>query len=99
MQVAEVPEAYLLRQNWPNPFNAVTQISFHLPNSGRVRLILSNLLGQKIRILLDDHLNPGEYRLAWDGTDQEGFPLPSGLYLMTLRTDHHSFSRKVILAR
>ena len=99
IQAAQVPETYLLRQNWPNPFNAVTHVSFYLPNSGRVQLILSNLLGQKIRILLDDNLKPGEYRIPWDGTDQDGYPLPSGLYVITLRTGHQSFSRKVILAR
>jgi serine protease AprX len=99
VQWIQGPEDYLLIQNWPNPFNTVTQISFHLPEPGRVQLNLSNLMGQKIRVLLDDILDSGVYQLAWDGTNQRGLPLPSGLYLITLRTRHHLISRKAILVR
>jgi serine protease AprX len=99
VQWIQDPENYLLMQNWPNPFNTSTQISFQVPESGRVQLSLSNLAGQRIGILLDDRLNAGEYRLTWDGTNQQGMPLPSGLYVITLRTPHHLISRKAVLVR
>jgi len=80
----DVPEAqpftYALRANVPNPFNPVTKITFELPEAGRVTLAVFDIRGRRVRQLVDEAKQPGRYDVDWNGTDDNGHRLASGVY-------------------
>jgi hypothetical protein len=94
-----VPDRPALRQNWPNPFNASTTISFRLPSAGRVTLTVFNAAGQKVRQLTDGHFPFGRHALVWDGRDDGGRNAASGMYFCRLRGDGFHESIKMLLLR
>ena len=73
------PSNFSLKQNFPNPFNPLTQISFTIKDAGRVRLAVYNLLGQEVALLVNDLLQPGNYNSVWDASGQS-----SGIYFIKL---------------
>jgi hypothetical protein len=78
------PGAYTLGQNTPNPFNAETTIRFDLPDGSEVRLIVYDLAGRKVRTLVQNYQEPGRHTVGWDGRDEEGRNVASGVYLYRL---------------
>lgn len=74
----------LLYQNSPNPFNAETEIRFHLPQNASVELTIYSITGQTVRKLTQGDRNAGHHVLVWDGTNEQGVPLPSGVYFSRL---------------
>ncbi len=95
----EPPSAFQLFQNVPNPFNASTVIRFDLQVSGRAKLTIYNILGQNVKTYAEDHLSPGTHSITWDGRDDNGRAVPSGVYLYRLTTDRFSDSRKMTLLK
>jgi hypothetical protein len=96
MAIDSSPEAVSLQQNFPNPFNGTTVIRFKVARSDEVVLALYNVLGQRVRILVDDTLLPGEYQVTWDGRDNAGRLLASGVYLYRLRTGPEVLNRRLV---
>ncbi|MBC8192591.1 MAG: T9SS type A sorting domain-containing protein [Candidatus Marinimicrobia bacterium] len=74
-----VPEGYALG-NYPNPFNPTTNIAFRIPEAQQVQLVIYNQRGQHVTTLVDQSLNAGEYQVVWNGLNQKGRPVSSGLY-------------------
>ena len=85
-----LPKEYSLRGNYPNPFNARTVISFALPKDSRVSLDIYNILGQKVKTLVNGMMPAGYHNLEWDGTDHNGLGVSSGVYLYKLKADDFS---------
>ena len=84
-QAAGVPEAFRLRGNWPNPFNASTIIAFDVARTAPVHLVVYDALGRRVRTLhRGETLAAGHYRAPWNGRDDEGRPTASGVYLYRL---------------
>jgi len=94
-----LPHSYLLKQNYPNPFNPETRIEYNLKKDGWVKLEVFNILGQKIFTLVDQHEQKGNHFVTWNGTDQEGKPLPSGIYFYQITTDNFQKANKMILLK
>ena len=94
-----LPASFALSQNTPNPFNAQTTIRYDLPETGEVRLCLYNLCGQLIRTLVDGHRPAGSYSVAWDGKDDTGRDVASGVYLYRIQTDAGTITRKMMMLR
>ena len=94
-----LPETMHLYQNYPNPFNATTSISFTLDSRQNVNLEIFNVLGQKVRTVVDDILSVGAHDYEWDGTDDGGTAVSSGVYLYRLKTASHCTSRKMMLMK
>lgn len=90
---------FSLFQNYPNPFNPGTTIQYQLPLTTHVTLKVYNLLGQEIRTLVDAHQSHGLYKFHWDGRDDLGRDVPSGVYIYKLRAGDHTTSRKMELIR
>jgi hypothetical protein len=89
-----------LAQNHPNPFNPVTEVAFTVPEgAGRVTLTVHNVNGQVVRTLLDSELPAGPARVSWDGTDDGGRPLASGVYFARLASNEESAFRKMTLLK
>ena len=94
-----LPRTFALKQNFPNPFNSGTVIRFSLPTSSRVDLALYNLVGQKVAELVEGRREAGTHTLRWDGRDDEGRELASGVYLYRLRSGTKVETRKLLLVR
>jgi len=93
------PTSFVLLNNYPNPFNASTIINYALPQASDVKLEIFNVLGQRIRILVNEHQTAGYKRQAWDGKDDKGQDVSSGIYFYRLQTQDFSDSRKMVLMR
>lgn len=93
------PETSLLRPNYPNPFNGDTVIGFDLAATARVDLAIYNLAGQRVATLLRDRRPPGAHAIRWDGRDDGGEPLASGVYLSRLLAGGQMHTRKLLLLR
>jgi len=94
---AEVPAQLLLAQNYPNPFNRATNIPYRLPAAATVRLAIYDLSGQLLRRLVEAQAPAGTYRAVWDGRDEAGQPVASGVYLCQLRAGQRVEARKMVL--
>jgi len=94
------PDDYELAQNYPNPFNPSTTIAFKLPIAKAISLKIYNSLGQEVRTLILDEIYPaGNHKVVWDGKDNHGNPVPSGMYIYKLIFGNFSKSRKMTLLR
>lgn len=97
-----IPLRFALHQNFPNPFNAGTTVYYDLPatkDSWKVRLVVYDLLGRRVRTLWEKVDFPGEYWRVWDGTDEYGRLVSTGVYIIELSTDGLSAKRKAVVAR
>ena len=94
-----MPAYAALMPNYPNPFNPQTEIRFTLASRMSIRLSVHDATGREIVVLADGEWDGGDHRLEFDGRDDEGRELPSGLYLSRLWTKDRSFTRKMILLR
>ncbi|MFH2037495.1 MAG: FlgD immunoglobulin-like domain containing protein, partial [Candidatus Zixiibacteriota bacterium] len=90
---------YSLEQNYPNPFNPTTTISFSLPQSGFVTLAVYNILGQEVKMITDGQMEAGAHRVEWNGTDNNGTEVGSGIYFYRLISDGFSDSKKMTLIK
>ena len=82
--LGNLPIASGLDPNFPNPFNAHTQIPYRLATPGPVQLVVYNLLGQPVRTLVDQVQPAGWYQASWDARDQRGVAVSAGVYLTSL---------------
>ncbi len=106
--LSERPREYALHQNYPNPFsplergafgNSETEIRFALPQAGHVVLKIFNIFGEEIRTLANEQREAGSHAVRWDGSDERGNPVASGMYLYQLRADNFARVRKMNLLR
>ena len=97
--IANKIDEFILRQNYPNPFNPSTTISYQLAVESEVELTIYNTLGQRIRKLVQSHQPVGIYRVQWNGRDDGGKDVASGLYLYQLKTSDFVQGRKMLLLR
>lgn len=92
-----IPTDFALSQNYPNPFNPETIISYALPKSATVRLTIYNVFGRTIRTLVDGSVKPGEHSIVWDGRDNQGQRVASGVYFYKLEAGEFRAMKKMIL--
>ena len=85
-----------LFQNHPNPFNSETFIKYHIPKAGSVILKIYNHLGQEVRTLVDEKKNAGYFDVRWDGRDDKGIRVSSGIYLYRIQTGNFSDVKKIL---
>lgn len=99
--IKEEPEPFLqdftLYQNFPNPFNPSTVISWQLPVSSDVELIIYDLPGKKVRELVNEKQPAGYYEIVWDGKDDAGKDLASGVYVYRMKVGKNIKSKKMLL--
>jgi hypothetical protein len=94
-----VPFTYGLNQNHPNPFNPATTIDYSLARKSHVTIAVYNVLGQTVRTLVDDTRDAGNHQAVWDGNDQFGHAVASGVYIYKMLTDEYTETRKMVLMR
>lgn len=91
---ADLPRELELHQNFPNPFNPETTISFYLPESEEIRLSVFNIVGQPVAVIAEGRLSAGEHQFEWDATDK-----PSGMYIYQLEVGKSVMTRKMTLVK
>jgi len=96
---AIIPDHFALDQNYPNPFNPTTTIRFDLPTSGFVTLKIYNIRGELVRTLIQTRKNAGSHVIQWDGKDDIGKSLSSGVYFYKLSMNDFNATRKLLLIK
>ena len=94
-----LPDAYALEQNYPNPFNPETRIRYAIPEPGHVTLKIYRIDGQLVRTLQDASQSPGRYERIWDGNNEFGNKVSSGVYFYRLQSNNFAQVRKMILLK
>jgi len=93
------PEEFVLKQNYPNPFNPHTVIEYEIPKITNVTLQIYNPLGREIITLIDEVQYPGSYSVIWDGMDDLGNKVNSGIYLYKIKAGRYISTKKMILIK
>jgi hypothetical protein len=93
------PDRFWLSQNYPNPFNSNTAIAYALPRASHVMIAIYNIKGQIAEVLIDQEQESGTYELNWDGTDDNGHPITSGVYIILMKCGEQLFIRKALVLR
>jgi len=97
-RVPEIPETFGLEQNFPNPFNPVTTISYQIPEASDVSIGVYNMMGQKVADLVQAHVTAGFHNVVWDSHNLQGEPVSSGVYLyMITAGDFHAMKKMVLM--
>jgi hypothetical protein len=97
--IATVPEDFELRQNYPNPFNPSTTISYQIPQAGHATLRIYDLLGHHVATLVDGEVAAGKHSVAWDGKNERGELVATGVYLYRLEVAGVVRTKKLVLAK
>ena len=98
-RVEALPTVYALEQNFPNPFNPNTTIKYAIPNAAHVELTIINLSGQVVRTLVNDDLRANFYSVVWDGRNNRGEEVASGMYFYRIQADKFSAIKKLMLIK
>lgn len=95
----QLPYQFSLSQNTPNPFNPVTTIEFSIPQRSIVTVEIFNALGQKVRTLVNEPKAAGSYRIEWNGQNDTGLPVATGVYVYRIQAGDFSQTKKMVLVR
>lgn len=98
-QVVDIPKEFRLHEPFPNPFNSTVVIRYDLPEESHVEIKIYDIRGNLIRALNDKKEDAGYKSVCWDGTDNRGKLVSSGIYVMTFRTEKHNKVKKIVLVR
>jgi CotH kinase protein/Lamin Tail Domain/FlgD Ig-like domain len=96
---SDLPTEVTLHQNHPNPFNPSTTIRFDLVSSGNAKILIFNLLGERVTTLLNRQVSAGTHEVVWNGTDSNGAKVSSGVYICLLQSENHQLVNKMILMK
>ena len=94
-----LPKIFSLQHNFPNPFNPTTTIQYTLPKASVVEILIFNTLGQKVRTLVNEQQQPGYYQVQWDGTNDLGQQLTSGIYFYQIIAGEFTMMKKMLLVK
>ncbi|MCP4711714.1 MAG: T9SS type A sorting domain-containing protein [Planctomycetes bacterium] len=98
-ETSAIPEKFILNQNYPNPFNPTTTISFRLAKVENVKLTIYDIMGRKVRTLLNNRLNQGTHLIVWDGRGNSSQVVASGVYFYTLSVDDRTVAKRMTLLK
>ena len=94
-----IPKEYALSQNYPNPFNPITKMNYQLPKRSRVIISIYNIIGQEVRTLLNEDQDYGVHSITWNGVDQYGKAMATGVYFARMSTGSFSQTKKMLLLK
>ena len=92
-------ESYEIYQNYPNPFNGKTKIEYKVPELSNVKVEIYNIIGQKVKTLIDSEQSPGYYEVYWDGTNNQGQSVSSGQYIARIQANKNFKNIKMVYLR
>jgi hypothetical protein len=94
-----LPTTFDVAQNYPNPFNPTTTINYQVPQVSDVKLVVYNILGQKVRTLVNDRMEPGYHSVVWDGRNEDGRTVASGIYIYRFEANEFTKTLKLMLLK
>jgi flagellar hook assembly protein FlgD len=94
-----IPTAFALQPNYPNPFNPSTTINYGLPQQVEVKLMIYDMLGQHVRTLVNQTQQAGRYAITWNGRNEQGQPVASGVFIYRLQAGSFTQVRRMALVR
>jgi len=94
-----IPENYSLSQNYPNPFNPETHIQFAIPKAEQVRITVYDLQGKLVRTMVNERKAAGTYSVVWNGRDENGVKVTSGVYFYRIDAGEFSMTKKMVLMK
>ena len=94
-----IPESFGLKQNFPNPFNPTTTLSFSVPTEGVVSLNIYDMTGRLVSTLVDENLEQGYHSIIWDGMDSNDHAVSSGMYIYSLKGEGVSITKKMVMMK
>jgi len=97
--VDPIPSDFVLKPAYPNPFNPITTIVYDVPYETQVTLTVYDLRGRIVIDLVNDNTQAGTHRIVWNGTNNDGQPMPSGMYFCQLKSEGFVETRKLILLK
>ncbi len=95
----ELPSGFALYQNYPNPFNPTTTILFDIPAKANVEVVIYNILGQKVRLFQKSTMSAGKHTIQWDGKNDKGMNLTSGIYICVVRCGDRMRAKRMIMLK
>ena len=95
----EIPTVYKVHQNHPNPFNPTTKLRYDLPEASHVRIMIYDLMGRKIRTLVDMDQKAGYRSIQWNAANDLGQPVSAGMYLYMIQAGDFRQTRKMVLLK
>ena len=96
---ASLPKEFALHNNYPNPFNPVTNIVYDIPEATDVTLEIYNVMGQRVRTLAQGNHEPGRYQIVWSATNDIGQALSSGMYIYRIQAGDFVSVKKLVLMK
>ena len=96
---SQLPKEFNLRQNYPNPFNPTTVIEYALPKASEVKIQIYNILGQRVRTVVNEKQEPGYKLIYWDGKDDNGTEVSSGIYFFRILAGNFVKCKKMTLLK
>ena len=97
--INQLPHAFNLYNNYPNPFNPVTTLRYDLPEDALVNITIYDIMGRIVRTLINSQQNAGFKSIQWNATNDAGSPLSAGLYLYKIQADNFVQTRKMVLLK
>jgi flagellar hook assembly protein FlgD len=94
-----LPNDFIIQKPFPNPFNPATTFRFELAQSGFVRLVIYNVLGRRVKVLINETMHQGLHSIIWDGTNTRGDIQSAGVFLYRLQYGGKSESGKLLLLK
>jgi len=94
-----IPDVFSLSQNFPNPFNPNTKLGFGVPEDARVKITIYNLLGQQVKTLVNEDMLAGYRFIVWNGTNQFGQSVTSGMYIVVMESKNFRKVRKMVMLK
>lgn len=96
---SEIPTDFVVHQNYPNPFSTTTRIDYALPQAERVEIAVYNIVGQKVRTFVAENQGVGRHSVVWDGTDDAGTRVTSGVYYYKVTAGEFTLTRSLLLIK
>ena len=97
--VTVMPEKFMLHQNYPNPFNPITTLRYELPEQTHVNITIYDMLGRKVKTILNEQQSPGYKQLIWDASNDNGKPVSAGIYLYQIQAGEYISTKKMVLLK
>jgi len=94
-----IPDVFALHNNYPNPFNPITNIRYDIPEVSDVRIDIYNLMGQRVRTLVSKAHQPGRYSVQWNATNDMGAAVASGMYIYKIHAKDFTSVKKLLLMK
>ena len=94
-----IPDKFALRQNYPNPINPITTLRYDLPEQTHVNITVYEMLGRKVRTILNQQQDPGYKSIIWDATNDYGKSVSAGIYLYQIQAGEYMQTKKMVLLK